>query len=55
MSLGQSIWQPMVFNIKLISSDQRTLPHDECISGLSKEIDNCDLGGRTAYANWEYT
>ncbi|KAK2765029.1 hypothetical protein FQN54_008728 [Arachnomyces sp. PD_36] len=43
------------FNIKLISDGDRVLPMDECLSGLGKEILNCDLGGRTGYANWEYT
>lgn len=43
------------FEIKLISDDDRNLPLEECISGLTKEITGCEFGGRTAYDNWEYT
>ncbi|KAI9798501.1 MAG: hypothetical protein M1833_004768 [Piccolia ochrophora] len=32
----------------------RPLPLDECISGLTKEIDGCDRGGDSTYDNWHY-
>ncbi len=43
------------FEIKLLSDDDRKLPLEECISGLTKEITGCEFGGSTAYDNWEYT
>ncbi|KAL8905873.1 MAG: hypothetical protein Q9171_006502 [Xanthocarpia ochracea] len=43
------------FEIKLISGEDRKLPLEECISGLTKEITGCEFGGSSTYDNWEYT
>ncbi|KAF2681170.1 hypothetical protein K458DRAFT_391964 [Lentithecium fluviatile CBS 122367] len=43
------------FSLKLVSGGSRIIKSAECISGLYKEIEGCDRGGRTSYANWEYT
>ncbi|KAH8889456.1 hypothetical protein GQ53DRAFT_652505, partial [Thozetella sp. PMI_491] len=44
------------FTLKLISNNgARSIAAAECYDGLQKEINNCDNGGRTGYANWEYT
>ena len=43
------------FEIKLISDDDRNLPLEDCVSGLTKELAGCEFGGSTAYDNWEYT
>ncbi|KAM7194169.1 hypothetical protein V8F20_008089 [Naviculisporaceae sp. PSN 640] len=33
----------------------RTIKQAECFNGIHKEIHGCKHGGRTSYANWEYT
>ena len=46
------------FVLKRISNgDTRAIDVAECEDGMGKEIANCDKGngGRTKYANWEYT
>ncbi|KAI1404406.1 hypothetical protein F4819DRAFT_447380 [Hypoxylon fuscum] len=43
------------YMIRRIKDDPRELPYNECVSGLSKEINSCTYGGRTSYTNWEYT
>jgi hypothetical protein len=43
------------FNIKRIGNSKKSLDFDACYDGLRKEIEGCNHGGRTKYANWEYT
>ncbi|KAK3216562.1 hypothetical protein GRF29_1g154216 [Pseudopithomyces chartarum] len=43
------------FNIKRIGNSKQSLDFNACYDGLRKEIEGCNHGGRTKYANWEYT
>ncbi|KAH8891094.1 hypothetical protein GQ53DRAFT_823731 [Thozetella sp. PMI_491] len=44
------------FSLQLTSNNgQRSIEAAECYDGLQKEINGCDQGGSTGYANWRYT
>ncbi|KAH9884996.1 hypothetical protein F4778DRAFT_787402 [Xylariomycetidae sp. FL2044] len=43
------------FGIQRIKNDDaRDLGTDECIDGLSKEVNGCFYGGTSSYSNWKY-
>lgn len=44
----------MEFQIWHVKGGDRWLSADECYSGLSSEIRNCNHGGDTTYTNWRY-
>lgn len=44
------------FTVKLRDDvDDRSINEAECISGLQKQITECDKGGNTQYGHWIYT
>ncbi len=42
-----------IFEVKNINGGGE-LTYDACMSGLTKEVHNCDRGGAKGYKNWHY-
>ncbi|KAK1836642.1 hypothetical protein QBC39DRAFT_377615 [Podospora conica] len=41
--------------LQYIGSGSRSIGRAECESGLNSEVNNCNNGGSTSYANWKYS